>query len=132
MQPWKRIWRDGLAPLLATTELEALRHALIRDDPRLIQHATTTPPPTEVFYDEEMAGACAVCFCGWQAGGLTTVREVEQFFVRTCTVADEALGELAACRHFLNWFDEAPRAEMRRELLREVNRALNERLAAAA
>ena len=71
-------------------------------------------------------------YCGWKGSGLGTVKEVEEFFVRTCTAADEALGELAACRHFLNWFDETPRADMRRELLREVNRAINQRLAAAA
>ncbi len=132
MEPWKRIWREGLSPLLNTRDLEALRQGLIHDDSRLIQHATTTPPPTEVFHDEECERACALGYSGWQGSGLYSVREVEEYFVRTCTAADEALGELAACRHFLNWFDETPRAEMRRELLREVNWALNKRLAAAA
>ena len=37
------------------------------------------------------------------------------------------VGEPAACRWFLNWFDETPRDEMRRLLLAEVNRNLAER-----
>jgi hypothetical protein len=55
---------------------------------------------------------------------LETVAEVEEFFARVCFEADQRLGEPAACRWFLNWYDEAPRAEMRRLLLAEVNRAL--------
>jgi hypothetical protein len=85
-----------------------------------------------VFQDEAVEGACALGYCGWQADGLRTVGEVEQFFIQSCEAADEALGEPAACRHFLNWFDETPRAEMRRGLLAEVNRALNHRHSAAA
>jgi hypothetical protein len=38
------------------------------------------------------------------------------------------LGEPAACRWLLNWFDEAPRDEMRRLLLAEVSRTLAQRL----
>src|SRR5205807_3203617 len=112
--------------------LEALRRALARDDPRLIQHATSCPPPSEIFQEEAVEGACALGYCGWQADGLSTVGEVEAFFIRTCLAADEALGEPASCRHFLNWFDETPRVRMRRELLSEVNRALCERHTAAA
>jgi hypothetical protein len=132
MENWKKVWRDGLVPLLSTDELNELRRALARDDPRLIQHSTCCPPPSEVFHEEAVEGACALGFCGWQADGLETVREVEAFFIRTCLAADESLGEPAACRHFLNWFDETPRGAMRRELLPEVNRALNQRHNAAA
>ena len=132
MQPWMKIWREGLAPLLTASELEALRLALAQDDRRLIQHATTAPPPTEIFHGDEVEGACALGYCGWKGDDLRTVGEVEHFFIRTCTATDEALGEPAACRHFLNWFDETPRAEMRRQLFREVSRALNQRFAAAA
>jgi hypothetical protein len=132
MESWKKIWRDGLVPHLSTRELETLRHALVRDDARLIQHSTCCPPPSEIFKEEEVEGACAVGFCGWQADGLATVGQVEEFFIRTCQAADEALGEPAACRHFLNWFDETARDDMRRQLLPEVNRALNQRRSAAA
>lgn len=132
MENWKKVWRQGIVPLLGTPGLEALRLALARDDGRLIQHSTCCPPPSEIFHGEEVEGACALGFCGWQADGLDTVGEVEAFFIRTCTAADEALGEPAACRHFLHWFDETPRPDMRRQLLPEVNRALNLRQATAA
>ncbi len=39
--------------------------------------------------------------------------------------------EPAACRWFLNWYDETPRHEMRRCLLAEVNRVLARRAACA-
>jgi hypothetical protein len=132
MQNWKKVWRDGLVPLLSTRELEALRQGLAGDDMRLIQHATCTPPPSEIFHEEAVEGACALGFCAWQGDRLETVGEVEGFFIRTCLVADEALGEPGACRHFLNWFDETPRAQMRWELLQEVTRAINQRHTAAA
>ena len=68
-----------------------------------------------------------VGFCAWQGDGLETVAEVEEFFARVCFEADQVLGEPAACRWFLNWFDETPRDEMRRQLVAEVNRALSDR-----
>jgi hypothetical protein len=55
---------------------------------------------------------------------LETVSEVEEFFARACFETDQRLGEPAACRWFLNWYDETPREEMRRQLLAEVNRSL--------
>jgi hypothetical protein len=132
MESWKKVWREGLVPLLSTDGLEALRQALVRDDPRLIQQATSNPPPAEVFQDEACEGACALGYCGWRGDGFDTVGEVETFFIRTCRMADEALGEPAACRFFLNWFDDTPRSEMRRHLLQEINWALNQRYANAA
>jgi hypothetical protein len=132
MESWKKVWWEGLVPLLSTPGLEALRQALARDDARLIQHAAATPPPSEIFHAEAVEGACALGYCGWHGERLKTVGEVEAFYVHTCLAADEALGEPAACRRFLNWFDETPRADMRRLLLPEVTRALNRRQPAAA
>jgi hypothetical protein len=132
MEKWINVWRNGLAPLLSTTGMEALRQALARDDARLIQHATCNPPPSEIFEGEAVEGACALGFCAWQGDGMETVGQVEDFFIRTCTEADEALGEPAACRFFLNWFDDTPRLQMRRALLREINRTLNQRQPVAA
>ena len=78
-----------------------------------------------------MCGCCLpvhCCrFCAWQGEGLETVGEVEEYFARQCSDADRRLGEPAACRHFLNWFDDASREEMRQQLLAEVERALAER-----
>ena len=128
MNEWRRVWREGFAPGLTETELTALRDALRNDDPRLQQGSTTTPPPLVCVRDWPCEGACALGYCGWKGDGLDTVGEVEEFFAKCCFEADQRLGEPAACRWFLNWFDDTPRPEMRRELLAEVELALAERI----
>lgn len=130
MKSWRKVWRKGIAPLLSNKALEALQRALTNNDPRLTQGMTTVPPPLQCVQDWPVEGACAVGFCGWQGEGLETVAEVEEFFARVCFEIDQRLGEPAACRWFLNWFDDSPREEMRTHLLIEVTRALNQRRAA--
>ena len=127
MESWRLVWRDGFVPVISTTGLMALRDALLSDDPRLTQGSTTTPPPLMCVQDWPVEAACALGFCGWQGEGLESVGEVEEFFARACFEADQRLGEPAACRWFLNWFDDTPRPEMRRELLAEVELALADR-----
>lgn len=127
MESWRTVWREGFAPVLTLTGLEALRDALTGDDPRLVQGSTTTPPPLMCVQDWPVEAACALGFCGWQGEHLTTVGDVEEYFARCCFEADQRLGEAAACRWFLNWFDDTPRDEMRKELLAEVERAIEER-----
>jgi hypothetical protein len=127
MESWRNVWRRGVAPLLSVESLEALRKALINDDARLIQGATTTPPPLQCVQDWPVEAACAIGYCGWQGDGLETVAEVEEFFARMCFEIDQRLGEPAACRWFLNWFDDTPRDEMRACLLTEVQRELARR-----
>ncbi|MCE9563842.1 MAG: hypothetical protein K8U57_17505 [Planctomycetes bacterium] len=128
MESWRLVWREGFAPVVSTTGLESLRAALQSDDPRLTQGSTTTPPPLMCVQDWPVEAACALGFCGWQGDDLETVGQVEEFFARLCFEADQRLGEPAACRWFLNWFDDTPRSEMRRELLAEVERELSERV----
>src|SRR5262245_8963660 len=127
MESWRKVWRDGVEPLLSTEGLEALRQGLISDDARLLQGATTTPPPLACVQDWPVEAACALGYCGWQGEGLETVGQVEEFFARMCFEIDQRMGEPAACRRLLNWYDATPRAQMRRELLAEVNRTLAER-----
>ena len=129
MESWRKVWQDGLAPLLSTNALEALRRGLANDDPRLIQGATTTPPPLQCVQDWPVDACCVLGFCSWQGEALESVAEVEEDFARLCFEADQVLGEPAACRYFLNWYDETPRDEMRRELLAEVELVLAERVA---
>jgi hypothetical protein len=130
MESWRNTWRNGMAPVLPTAGLEALKGALERDDPRLTQGSTTTPPPLMCVQAWPVEAACMLGFCGWQGEGLTTVGEVELFFSRVCFLSDQRMGEPADCRWLLNWFDDTPRDEMRRELLAEVELALRERAAA--
>src|SRR5215475_13784837 len=84
MESWRKVWRNGVSPLLSNTAIEALRRGLISDDTRLIQGATTTPPPLQCVQDWPVEAACALGFCGWQGEGLGTVAEVEEFFARMC------------------------------------------------
>jgi hypothetical protein len=127
MESWRTVWREGFAPVLTLKGLEALRDALQGDDERLIQGSTTTPPPLMCVQDWPVEAACALGYCGWQGEKLETVGDVEEYFARCCFEADQRLGEAAACRWFLNWFDDTPRDEMRKELLGEVERAIDER-----
>lgn len=132
MESWRKVWRDGVEPLVSTEGLEALRRGLASDDARLLQGATTTPPPLMCVQDWPVEAACALGYCGWLGDGLETVAEVEEFFARMCFEIDQRIGEPAACRYFLNWWDETPREDLRREMLFEVNRALSARRRMAA
>ena len=127
MESWRKVWRRGIAPHLPTEGLRALFAALAIDDTRLVQGATTSPPPLQCVQDWPVEAACGIGYCGWQGDGLETVAEVEEFFARVCFEVDMALGEPAGCRWFLNWFDETPREEMRCQLLAEVNRTIAQR-----
>lgn len=132
MEKWRRVWRLGIAPQLSRSALLSLYTALRRDDPRLLQGVVTAPPPLEANGRCAVVGGCAIGLCGWLGEGRRSVEAVEEYFHRVCEAADAALEEPAACRLFFNWFDEAPRDEMRRELLAEVSRALDVQPALAA
>jgi len=127
MESWRLVWREGFAPILPTSGLEALRTALLGNDGRLMQGSTTTPPPLMCVQDWPVETACALGYCGWQGEGLETVGEVEEYFARCCFEADQRLGEPAGCRWFLNWFDDTPREQMRQALLAEVEISLSQR-----
>lgn len=132
MESWRQVWRDGFAKVLPVAALVALRDGLRSDDKRLIQGATTTPPPLMCVADWPCEAGCLLSFAGWIGTGLRTVGQVEQFFAEMCQRTDELLGDPAACRWLLNWYDDTPRDDMRRELLAEVERSLAERLPATA
>lgn len=123
-EAWRKVWREGFAPLHSTAGLEALAAALRSNDETLLQGKTTDPPPLLCVQDWDCRGADAVGFPGWRGDGLRAVGEVEESFARCCIDCDAALGEPAACRHFLNWWDDTPRHEAFRELLAEVESVL--------
>ena len=127
MESWKRVWREGFAPVLSSAGLEALARALESDDPRLVQIVTTQPPPMPGLLNWPVEAACAVAYAGWRGDRLVTVAEVDDYFACVCREADRQLGCATACRLFLNAFDEWPREEMVRQLLPEVRRELRRR-----
>lgn len=124
---WYEAWNRGVAPLLSTEGLEALRDALRFDEDTLIQGATTQPPPLACVQDWPVEACCAISYCGWKGNDLATVGEVEEFFARLCFEADNLLGEPGGIRYFLNWYDDTPRKEMRIALLKAIEITLYNR-----
>lgn len=127
MESWRLGWRQGFAKVLPTKGLERLAEALRTDDLRLTQGSTTTPPPLMAVQDWSVEAACPVTFAAAEEFDGITVGEAEEGFARACFNVDQELGEPAACRWLLNWIDDTPRDEMRRELLAEVELELKRR-----
>lgn len=121
MESWQKVWREGIEPLLSIDALRVLHAALLSDDPRLIQGANTTPPPLLCVHDWPVEEACVLCYAGWQGEGLETVAEVEEYFARLCFECDQRMGDPAACRWFLNFWDDTPRHVLFPLILEEVN-----------
>jgi hypothetical protein len=128
----QKVWRDGIAPLLSTKGLQALRKALVEDDKDLVQGATCSPPPLNCVKDWNVEAACPLGICLWKGDGLRTVGEVDRGFARLCYEADLRLGETAVTRWWLLYIDDTPRAVMRLGMIEEVDRELNRRLALPA
>lgn len=128
METWRWVWRQGFVPVMGTCAIEALREALATDDPRLIQGATTDPPPLLGLADDPVRAACVIGLAGWLGEWLLTVSQVEEYFATVCFQADQQFTEPVMCRWLLNWLDDTPRAQMRRELLAEVDLALKDRV----
>jgi hypothetical protein len=124
---WQRVWRHGIVPQLSLADLDALRIALERDDPTLIQGATVEPPPLQQFEDYPVESACLIAYVGWRSRQLRTVGQVEEWFAHVCFEADKSLGEPAVCRWLLNWFDDTPRMAMRGALVAEIEAELARR-----
>lgn len=122
MESWRKVWREGFLPQFNERQRTELRIALQSDDPRLTQGSTTTPPPLLCVQDWPVEAACAIGFAGWHGSDLKTVGEVEEFFAKACYEADQLLGEPAACRYWLNYWDAEPRGKVFAELLEELGR----------
>lgn len=125
MESWRTTWRRGIAPLLSYKGLLALYQALACDDPRLIQGSTCVPlPHSRSVHSWPIERADAIAFCAWQGDGKETVGEAEEVFARLCFDCDQILSEPAGCRHWINWWDEAPRQEVFDSMLPEVGLAI--------
>jgi hypothetical protein len=110
----------------------ALEGALDLDDPRLLQGDTVSPLLLHPHACRPVQGACPIAFAGWKGDGLLVVADLEEFFAGVIFRAGERLGDPTAARYFLNWWDDSPRDEARRELLAEVRRELARRRRKAA
>ncbi len=135
MESWRQVWRNGFLPGLPTDGLVALAEACRKDDPRLTQGSTTTPPPLMCVQDRPVEAADAVALVGAATHGgfgQATVGECEEFFARACFEADQRLGGPAECRWFLNFWDDAPRPLALASVLEEVELELGKRGVAPA
>lgn len=104
---------------LSSAGLIALREALVEDDVHLVQGLTAVG-------DVCLQCACAVTYCGWKDGTVTTIHEANDYFTKVVIDAD-ARGNVGAATPFLNWFDRVPRETMLREFLPMVERTLEAR-----
>lgn len=127
MFAWQKILREGFFPSLPTAGLAALRDALAADDQTVMQGSTTSPPPLQCCADLPVQCCCPVSFALMRGHGLATVGQVEEGFARACFECDQKMGEPAASRWFLNWWDDTPRDDARAELLAEVEAELARR-----
>ncbi len=129
MEAWRRVWRHGFSPLLPLLGLQRLKTALETDDPRLLQGATCTPPPLTAVLDWPVEACDCIVFAFWADHDFhCTAEDGEEFFAQRCFECDTILGEPAASRWFLNWYDETPRNEVFRALALEVGLEVTKRL----
>jgi hypothetical protein len=120
---WQKVWREGLMPLLSERALLVLKEALEQDDHELIQGHTALPEG-EVTLDCPPEAACLLGYVAWKVEGRTTVGDIQSRFAEYCFEIDQRMGEPAACRYLLGFFDESPREEMRRAFLNEIELSL--------
>jgi hypothetical protein len=139
VENWLTVWRQGFAPQASGAGLLLLRLRLqkqlvdpIKDlaehDCLLLRGTTTFPAAIDGMQDWPCEAACPVGTLAI-ADGAVTVEEVQNRFGQMCFNADQWLGEPAACRWFLGWYDEAPWQEVRGRLLAELDREINRRQA---
>ena len=124
---WLNVWRNGFAPQWNAMTLNSLGIALADDLPKLLQGATTSPPPLQCVQDWPCEAADIIASCCWWQNGWSTVGKIEEGFARACYDADQRLGEPAMCRHFINWWDDSPRSVVFGIMLAEVRWELKRR-----
>ena len=127
MESWRLVLRQGFLPQWTTSRIKEAVAALEADDRRLTQGSTTTPPPLMAVQDWPVEACDLIAFCSSDDAFSATVGDIEEGFARACFNADQTLGEPAACRWFLNWFDDEPRGEVFRECAAELRAEIERR-----
>jgi hypothetical protein len=122
MEPWRQVFREGIAPQLPVAALEALRLGLLKNDPRLRPGSTVEESWTVAGI--RIIQGCAIGYGAWKGIHLDSARDVERFFSEICSAANDALGDPGAVGHFISWFDNHRREFVFPLLLSEVNRAI--------
>lgn len=126
-ETWQLVWRTGIAPQLDLAALAALRDGLARDDATLVQGRSVVPPGMECVADWPIEAGDCITYALWQSHRVATVGDATDQWAAIMARCDAIIEEKAGCRWLLNWYDDTPREVMRRELLAEVVRAVQER-----
>lgn len=124
---WQRCWRGGLADLLPTKGLVALREALIVDSRRLVQEVTAIDGDGEGYDPYVVAACCPLAYCGWKTGEVISIEDAIAYVDVLRQRQKRRSKDGSGVRDFIQWVDSTPRKQMRRELLAEVTRTLIER-----
>ena len=128
---WQHVFRHGLAPILSTAELLALATGLREDDPDIIQGDSTFPSPLTCNDGLKIQAGCGLCYAVWRGRELETIGDVYNAFLDVLGEANARLGNAGECGHFVRWFDEGDREQVRTELLAEVEREIGLRVEGA-
>jgi hypothetical protein len=126
-EEWRRVWRLGLAPLLGTPGLLALRDGLRRFDQGVRVAETVLPPCIPETRDWPCEGACVLGYAVWKGESLKTLGEVLDRFRLVLAECDRRLGKARAAEAFLTALDAWPYERLRRNLLPEVELELRRR-----
>lgn len=142
MEPWRKSWREQIAPNYSTAGLERLLAALRSNDQRLIQGQIVVPKSFPNNAEKSLA-VCA-CLVGFdrfsEPGALTTVGDVErsfQEFTKKCEVIGSGFSggitfAINSMIYFTAWYDRCKRPEMLCSMIPEVERVLESRFPVAA
>jgi hypothetical protein len=139
VEHWLKVWRDGFQPQATGAALLLLRLRLQKQeidpledlgnqDCRLLRGTTTYPPALGGMLDWPCDAGCAVTTLALTEDR-ATVEQANNAFGRMCLEADRRLGEEAACRWFLNFYDQAPWPVVRAGLLAELDQEIDRRAA---
>lgn len=128
MESWRLVWREGIAPNLPLLGLLLAARALAENSVEIVQGATTSPPPLLALVDQPAQAADLISFCNWKGWLLQTIGEIEEAFSQVCYDCDYQIGEPAACRWFLNWWDDSDRTVLRVEMDYEIKREIERRI----
>jgi hypothetical protein len=124
MESWRKVWREGIQPQVSTIGLITLYKGLKEDGESICQGATTLPPPLQGSLELPVEATDAIGYVAWKAYGADTVGKVEEFFAKLCYEAEQKLGEPAAVRYFIWWYDTMPMDVVRTDLMEEITREL--------
>lgn len=111
MEAWRYCLQHGLLPLLEADTIGAMLAAL--QGGQVAPGDTCIPEPLQANADLPVTECCIMALPGLLAHGgfgQATVGQVETAFARLCGQVDARLGQPAATRYLINWFDETPPA----------------------